>query len=99
MGMAIEPHTTPKAPVDRGWNRHGTSEASKSDDLIRIGHEEVDGRVRVVWAGVGSAMQVLAVARGGVDLPESDRQQVYQHLVRHHEEFDEEAPPYAEIAS
>lgn len=55
-------------------------------------HEVVDGRIRVVWAGVRSAMQILAGARGGVDLPEGDRRDVYRHLVRHYEEFDKEPP-------
>ena len=62
-------------------------------------HEIVDGRVRVVWAGVRSAMQVLAGARGGVDLPEPDRKGVYRHLARHYDEFGKAAPPYDEIAS
>jgi len=128
----IEPHATPKAPEDRDWDWHGTREADKSDELIRIGgwdalanahawydptadpehdpphekqayklphHEEVDGRVRVVWAGVRSAMQVLAGARGGVDLPDGDRKDVYQHLAKHYEEFDKQPPAYDEIAS
>jgi hypothetical protein len=53
----------------------------------------------VVWAGVRSAMQVLAGARGGVDLPKSDRRGVYRHLVGHYEEFGKEAPPFEEISS
>jgi hypothetical protein len=62
-------------------------------------HEVVDGRVRVVWAGVRSAMQVVAGARGGVDIPESDRKGVYQHLAAHYEEFGKEAPAFEEISS
>ena len=122
----------PKAPEDRDWDWHGTREADKSDELIRIGgwdalanahawydptadpehdpphekqayklphHEEIDGRVRVVWAGVRSAMQVLAGARGGVELPSSDREDVYRHLAKHYEEFDKQPPAYDEIAS
>jgi hypothetical protein len=62
-------------------------------------HEEFDGRVRVVWAGVRSAMQVLAGARGGVDLPKKDRKGVYEHLARHYQEFDKEPPAFTEIGS
>jgi hypothetical protein len=131
MGTVIEPHTTPKAPMDREWDWHGTREADKSDELIQAGgwdalanahawydpnadpehdpphekqayklphHEELDGRVRVVWAGVRSAMQVLAGARGGVDIPEADRKDVYRHLAKHYEEFDKQPPEYDEIA-
>lgn len=61
-------------------------------------HEIVDGRLRVVWRGVTSAMQVLAGARGGVDIPRSDRKHVYRHLQGHYREFDEEPPPLEELA-
>ena len=57
-------------------------------------HELVDGRLRVVWNGVRSAMQVLLGARGGVDIPDSDRKSVYRHLARHYQEFDKEPPPF-----
>lgn len=57
-------------------------------------HEIVDGRLRVVWNGVRSAMGVLRGARGGVDIPEGDRKDVYLHLAKHYEEFDREPPPF-----
>ena len=62
-------------------------------------HELIDGRLKVVWAGVRSAMQVLAGARGGVDLPESDRKSVYLHLAEHYREFGKEPSPFEEIES
>jgi hypothetical protein len=62
-------------------------------------HELVDGDLRVVWGGVRSAMQVLAGARGGVDIPDADRRDVYRHLERHYREFDEEPPAFSELGS
>jgi hypothetical protein len=62
-------------------------------------HELVDGRIRVVWHGVRSGMQILAGARGGTDLPEADRKVVYRHLATHYEEFGKEPPPFDEIGS
>ena len=57
-------------------------------------HELVDGRLRVVWNGARSAMGVLMGSRGGVDIPDGDRKDVYLHLARHYEEFDKEPPPF-----
>jgi hypothetical protein len=62
-------------------------------------HELLDGGLKVVWHGVRSAMQVLAGARGGVDIPDADAKGVYQHLVEHYEQFDKEPPSYEEIGS
>jgi hypothetical protein len=62
-------------------------------------HEVVDGRTRVVWHGVRSAMQILAGARGGADIPASDRQGVYRHLAQHYEEFGKEPPSFSELES
>lgn len=59
-------------------------------------HELIDGRLKVTWRGVVSAMTVVNGARGGVDIPEGDRRKVYDHLARHYEEFDEEPPDYAD---
>jgi hypothetical protein len=60
-------------------------------------HELIDGKLKVVWSGVRSAMQVLAGARGGVDIPESSRKGVYRHLAEHYREFDKEPPDYGEL--
>jgi len=55
-------------------------------------HDVVDGELKVVWRGVVAAMQALLGARGGVDIPESDREAVYRHLANHYRQFDEEPP-------
>ena len=44
-------------------------------------------------------MQVLAGARGGVVLPDRDREGVYRHLREHYEEFGKQPPSYEEIDS
>ena len=54
----------------------------------------LNGRQRVVWHGVRSAMQVLLGSRGGVDILESDANKVYDHLAEHCHEFDREPPPF-----
>lgn len=50
-----------------------------------------------MWNGVNSALQVLAGARGGVDIPEADRKDVYRHLAEHYAEFDEQPPDFDEL--
>jgi len=50
-----------------------------------------------VWRGVAAAMAALLGGRGGVDMPESDRKSVYNHLSRHYAQFDREPPDYKEL--
>jgi len=59
-------------------------------------HDIVNGRFSVVWRGVAAAMTALKGARGGVDIPLSDREAVYNHLARHYQEFEREMPELAE---
>ncbi|RJX15215.1 hypothetical protein CW703_07175 [Candidatus Bathyarchaeota archaeon] len=57
-------------------------------------HKIVNGKFAVVWRGVVAAMAALMGARGGVDIPASDRRGVYNHLAKHYEEFGREPPAY-----
>jgi len=62
-------------------------------------HEVIDGRLYVVWRGVAAAMAALMGARGGVDIPASDRRPVYNHLAKHYEQFDREPPKFEALES
>lgn len=55
----------------------------------------IDGQLHAVWNAVAAAMSVLNGGRGGVDIPDGDREPVYRHLVRYYEKFGKEPPPLA----
>lgn len=61
-------------------------------DLKLPHHRPSDGRV--VWRGVVAAMAALLGARGGVDIPASERRAVYDHLASHYRQFDKEPPDF-----
>jgi hypothetical protein len=49
---------------------------------------------KTVWKGVSAAMAALLGARGGVNIPESDREKCHSHLAKHYKEFDKEVPEF-----
>ena len=59
-------------------------------------HQVIDGRLRVVFAGVERAMNVLASTRFGGDvavkLPAEDVRAVYEHLAAHYRQFGRRPP-------
>ena len=71
-----------------------------SEDVENFGayklphHDVIDGEIHTVFRGVVAAMGALLGARGGVDIPDSERRSVYNHLARHYREFDEEPPEF-----
>lgn len=62
----------------------------------KLPHHTADGEV--VFRGVVAAMGALLGARGGVDIPDADRQGVYDHLASHYADFDREPPPLNAMA-
>jgi len=69
------------------------SEARETFGAYKLPHHTVvDGKLVAVWRGVTAAMAALNGARGGVDIPEGDRQAVYRHLARHYQDAEAEPP-------
>lgn len=75
-----------------GWY---DSEAKENLGSYKLPHHTVeDGKLVVVWHGVASAMGVINGSMGGVDIPEDDKQKVYNHLVVHYKQFEETPPEF-----
>lgn len=51
-----------------------------------------DDELQAVWRGVAAAMGALQGARGGVDVPESDKKTIYTEISKYYEKFEEEPP-------
>jgi len=54
----------------------------------------VDGKIQAVWRGVAAAMGALLGARGGVDIPDEDREGVYKLLSNYYKRFDKPVPDF-----
>lgn len=64
----------------------------------KLPHHKASGDHPVVWRGVTAAMAALLGARGGVDIPESDRRGVYNHLSKHYAQYDEQPPEFKQYS-
>lgn len=53
----------------------------------------IDGDLKLVYRGVIAAMSALNGARGGVDVPDEQRSEIYKNIQRYYTMFDKEAPP------
>lgn len=69
------------------------SENADVKSSYKLPHHQADG-LKAVWKGVSGAMAALLGARGGVDIPESDRKGVYNHLAKHYAEFEKDVPEF-----
>jgi phage prohead protease, HK97 family len=54
----------------------------------------VDGKPYAIWRGIVAAMAALLGARGGVDIPEADREKVYRAIVKYYRKADKEPPEF-----
>ena len=80
----------------RGFAWYDTNAADTLGAYKLPHHEVINGQLMVVWRGVAAAMAALLGARGGVQVPESDRRGIYNHLANHYKQFDKEPPEFKE---
>ena len=52
----------------------------------------IDGRLKAVPRGVFAAAAVMQGSRGGVDVPDKDRDRIKSHLAKYYAKLDETAP-------
>ncbi|HET7724162.1 MAG TPA: hypothetical protein VFK68_05960 [Propionibacteriaceae bacterium] len=52
----------------------------------------IDGKLKAVPRGVMAAAAVMQGSRGGVDLPDKDRDRVKSHLAKYYRKWGDEAP-------
>ena len=67
------------------------SEKPELKSSYKLPHHTLSG-YKTVWNGVAAAMAALMGARGGVNIPDVDKRGVYNHLAKHYQDFDKEAP-------
>jgi len=68
------------------------STAPDNKTSYKLPHHRADGNT-VVWRAVRAAMGALLGARGGADIPTSDKAGVHAHLAKHYKQFAKEVPP------
>jgi len=83
------------------WSKYGQGFAwfdsadSEKKGAYKLPHHDVsEGKMVTVWRGVSAAMGALMGARGGVDIPSSDKRGVYNHLKKHYKQFGKDAPDF-----
>ena len=54
----------------------------------------IGGKLQAVWKGVAASMASLLGARGGVNVPDSDRKAIYNHIAKYYKKFDKEVPDF-----
>lgn len=104
---------TETAPESEVWDGPGEVAKAQVEDLkvmcawfdsdnpdmkssYKLPHHKAGDHV-VVWRGVASAMALLLGAKGGVAIPEENREAVYNHLAKHYAQFDKPAPEFRHV--
>lgn len=71
-----------------------------SDNLwsYKLGFKDIiDWELKTVWRWVSAAMGALLGARGWVDIPDNERQWVYDLLAKYYAQFDKEVPEFKSL--
>ncbi len=92
------------APITEPWDEPGEVAKAKDSDLEKmaawkkdLGYKFIHHRAedqKAIWRGVAASMALLLGAKGGVDIPQEDREGVYEHLAKHYHEFEKEPPEF-----
>ena len=103
------------APESAPWDGTGEKAKAEVDDLklictwydsdkpdakssYKLPHHNAEGH-KCIWRGVAAAMAALLGARDGVDIPDSDKKGVYNHLKKHYNQFDKNVPDFKSVES
>ena len=101
---------TGKAPESEAWDAGAEVGAASVEDLkimcawydeqkpdvkssYKLPHHKASGH-GVVWRAVAAAMAALLGGRGGVNVPDADKQGIYNHLAKHYAQFNKEPPAF-----
>ena len=89
------------------FSKYSAGFAYVMDDMMgklggcKLPHHTIsDGHLVTNLRGARAAMAVMAGARGGMDMPDTARHGVYNHLARHiKDDFDEDVPAFEDLTA
>jgi len=82
-------------PNEKYRDAHVWYDADKKDNFTAyklLIADVIDGKIHAVPRGFFAAAAVMQGSRGGVDLPDKDRDRVKSHLAKYYAKLDEDAP-------
>lgn len=72
------------------WDGEGTTFGGYKLPFVDV----INGKPYAIWRGIVAAMAALLGARGGVDIPDEDREKVYNHIARYYRKVGKEPPEF-----
>ncbi len=80
--------------VDTSDKKHFNASERK---WYKLPFRKGDGKQEIVWRGVAAAMAVLLGARGGINIPATDKKKIYNILVKYYKDFSKKPPVFKEL--
>lgn len=72
------------------WDGEGTTFGGYKLPFVDV----INGKPYAIWRGIVAAMAALLGARGGVHIPDEDREKVYNHITRYYRKAGKEPPEF-----
>ena len=82
-------------PNEKYRDAHVWYDADKKDNFTAyklLIADVIDGRLKAVPRGVFAAAAVMQGSRGGVDVPDKDRDRIKSHLAKYYKKLDDTPP-------